>query len=349
VTRLTAVVPATDAPPTLGRCVAAIEAAREAPDELLVVRRAPGPGPAHARNEGAGRASGDVFVFVDADVVVHADAFARIRACFAADPGLTAVFGSYDDRPEARGAVSGFRNLLHHHVHQASPGAATTFWAGLGAVRREAFEAAGGFDTDTPHQRAVEDVELGMRLSESGARIVLDPGLLGTHLRRWTLAGMVRTDLVNRGIPWVGLVLRSRGVPATLNLGPRHRASAACWLLAAAALAARRPRRALAGVLPVAVLNWRFYALLLRRRGAREAVLGFALHGVHHLAAVASVPAGVVVYVKGTGLPRRAATTPTRSSKRIAAMTGIAASRPNDPSPMSPPDFSTRRTSQRTL
>jgi hypothetical protein len=343
VTRLTAVVPATDAPATLGRCLAAIDAARAAPEELVVVRSAPGPGPAYARNQGASGASGDVLVFVDADVVVHPGAFERIRAHFEADPTLTAVFGSYDDHPEAPGAVSGFRNLLHHHVHQESAGEAGTFWAGLGAVRRDAFEAAGGFDVATPHRRAVEDVELGMRLRAAGARIVLDPQLLGTHLKRWTLAGMVRTDVVNRGIPWVGLVLRSRRVPATLNLGRRHQATAACWLLA---LATRRPLRFL---VPAALLNRRFYALLLRRRGARQALLGFGLHGVHHLSAVAAVPAGVAVYVKGTGLPRSAATMPTRSSIRIAPMTGMAASRPSGPSPMSPPDLSTRRTSQRRL
>ena len=35
-----------------------------------------------------------------------------------ADPGLTALFGSYDDHPPARDVVSQFRNLLHHFVHQ---------------------------------------------------------------------------------------------------------------------------------------------------------------------------------------------------------------------------------------
>ena len=84
---------------------------------------------------------------MDADVAVHADAFRRIRAAFTADPGLTAVFGSYDDDPPALGAVSGFRNLLHYHVHQSSAGPAGTFWAGLGAVRRDAFAEAGGFDS----------------------------------------------------------------------------------------------------------------------------------------------------------------------------------------------------------
>src|SRR5262249_5000753 len=136
--RCSAIVPATNAPPTLGACVEAIRAAAEPPDELIVVED--GGGPADARNRGASLARGDVLVFVDADVVVHPDAFARIRADFDRDPDLGALFGSYDDRPAAPGVVSAFRNLLHHHVHQQGAGRATTFWAGLGAVRREAFE-----------------------------------------------------------------------------------------------------------------------------------------------------------------------------------------------------------------
>src|SRR5207244_8179187 len=112
-------------------------------DEILVVDDLQVPGPAAARNEGARRATGEVLVFVDADVVPHADAFRLIRGAFDGDPELVALFGSYDDAPPAPGAVSGFRNLLHHHVHQAGAGPAETFWAGLGAVGREAFLQAG--------------------------------------------------------------------------------------------------------------------------------------------------------------------------------------------------------------
>src|SRR5712691_8297973 len=99
--RLTAIVPATDRPPGLARCLAAIRAADEPPEELIVVETAPRPGPAAARNEGALRAGGDILVFVDADVLPHKDVFRRIRAAFAADPALAGVFGSYDAWPEA--------------------------------------------------------------------------------------------------------------------------------------------------------------------------------------------------------------------------------------------------------
>lgn len=288
--------PATNAPPTLAACVAALEAAAEPPEEVIVVERASAPGPAAARNEGAERAGGDVLVFVDADVLVHADSVARIRRAFADDEGLDALFGSYDDGPAADGVVSGFRNLLHHHVHQSSPGEATTFWAGLGAIRKPAFEAVGGFDAARYPQPSVEDIELGMRLVGSGRRIRLDPGVQGTHLKAWTVASMLRTDFAQRGIPWIELLLERPGSANTLNLGWRHRLSAAAALSGALALASNRPRPALAAAAALVLLNADFYALLGRRLGPRGAVAGVGLHALHHLAGAAAVPAGALRY-----------------------------------------------------
>jgi GT2 family glycosyltransferase len=282
------VVPATDAPATLDRCVRAIKAAKSPPEELIVVRDATGPGPAAARNQGASSATGDLIVFVDADVLVHEDAFKRICDAFERDPALTAVFGSYDDAPEDSGAVSGFRNLLHHHVHQTGEGDATTFWAGLGAVRREAFAEAGGFDSDRYPEASIEDIELGTRLSAAGGLLRLDPEIQGTHLKRWTLGEMIRTDYRRRGLPWARLMLRSGAVPRTLNLSWRHRLSAGATLVGAISLALRRPRAAALAVLSVIALNAGFYRLLLRRRGASQTAAAVPLHLIHHLAGAAS-------------------------------------------------------------
>jgi GT2 family glycosyltransferase len=296
VTRLSAIVPATNAPATLAACVAALEATIEPGDDLIVVDRAVAPGAAAARNAGAKRAGGDVLVFVDADVVVHVDVLDRIRRAFADDEGLDALFGSYDDTPAADGLVSGFRNLLHHHVHQTAPGPATTFWAGLGAVRRSAFEAAGGFDEARYPEPSVEDIELGMRLVASGRRIRLDPAIQGTHLKGWTTASMVRTDFARRGVPWVELLLEHRGSTSALNLGWRHRLSAVAAVSGAVAIVAGRPRRALVAGAALVLLNAEFYALLGRRLGPRGAVAGVSLHALHHLAGAAAVPAGALRY-----------------------------------------------------
>jgi GT2 family glycosyltransferase len=301
VASLTAVVPATNRPQTLARCVGAIERAADPPDELVVVEQPAAAGPAAARNLGARRATGELICFVDADVEVHPDAFARVRAAFAADPELVGVFGSYDDEPPNDGAVSAFRNLLHHHVHQSAPGPASTFWAGLGALRRDAFLASGGFDERKYPESSIEDIELGMRLSADGARIVLDPSVQGRHLKHWTLGSMVATDFSRRGVPWVELLLRSGGGRdrGALNLGWRHRASAAVAVLGALAAAARRPAAALAALATLAWLNRDFYGLLARRRGPRVAALGLGLHALHHVTSAAAVPAGVAAYLRG--------------------------------------------------
>jgi hypothetical protein len=290
---LTAIVPATDRPPTLGDCLGAIEAAARAPEEVLVASAPSGATPAAARNGAAEGAAGELLVFIDADVVVHPDAFSRIRDAFDADSELVAVFGSYDDAPSAPGMVSGFRNLLHHHVHQSSPGDAATFWSGLGAVRREVFEAAGGFEDE---RRWLEDVELGARLNAGGARVRLDPAIQGTHLKAWTLPAMVKMDFAQRGIPWVELALSGRAPANALNLGWRHRLSAGLCVAALLALLGRRPLLASAAVLGLATLNRSFYALLSRRQGPARAAAGVGLHAVHHLAGVAAVPAGLAAY-----------------------------------------------------
>lgn len=295
-TGLSAIVPATNAPPTLSRCTAALRTNLWPQDELIVVESPPDANAARARNIGAARATQNVLVFVDADVEVRPEALDLIRAAFDSDRDLVALFGSYDDELGVPGVVSSFRNLLHHYVHQSSPGEATTFWTGLGAVRREAFEHVGGFD-ESKSVACVEDIELGMRLASRGARIMLEPRLQGTHLKVWTLWGMLRTDFAYRGIPWVRLLLRYKHSTAVLNLSWRHRLSAGASMALLGGVALRRPRAVLASGLMLTALNWKFYALLARRGGPSAAAAGVLLHAVHHAAGVASVPVGAALHL----------------------------------------------------
>lgn len=302
---LSVIVPATDSSPTLGRCVGAIEASRPASAELLVQVSPPGAGPADARNRAACRARGDVLVFVDSDVVVRPEALRRIEDRFQADPELAALFGSYDDGPTARGAVSRFRNLLHHHVHQLAPGPAETFWAGLGAVRADAFAAAGGFDAARYPKPAIEDIELGVRLVALGLRVELDPRVEGTHLKRWTLRSMLATDFARRGVPWTRLLLERRRAGSELNLSLRQRTAALAAVALALAAGGRRPRAALGAALVMVLANLRFYLLLLRVGGLALAAVSVPLHAIHLLTAAASVPAGAAAHVVARTRARR--------------------------------------------
>lgn len=184
-------------------------------------------GPAAARNEGARRARGRILLFVDADVVVRADTLARVEAFFREHAEVAALFGSYDDTPDAQSFVSQYKNLVHHFIHQRARAEAETFWAGCGAVRRDAFEQVGGFDETKYTRPSIEDIELGRRLRRRGFRIALDRDLQVKHLKRWTLASLLRADVSARALPWSRLILEEGSMPRDLNLRAADRASAA--------------------------------------------------------------------------------------------------------------------------
>jgi hypothetical protein len=65
--------------------------------------------------------------------------------------------------------------------------------------------------------RAIENIEFGLRLSNAGGRMLLDPVIQGTHHKCWTLRSLVSTDIQQRAIPWSQLLLRRSQLPSTLN------------------------------------------------------------------------------------------------------------------------------------
>jgi glycosyltransferase involved in cell wall biosynthesis len=242
-------------------------------------------GPAAARNAGAAVARGDILLFVDADVVVHAGTLQRVAGHLAADSPYAAVFGSYDTEPEPRDFLSQYRNLLHHFVHQAAREEASTFWTGCGAVRTESFRETGGFD---PVWEAIEDIDLGLRLRQKGARILLDKHLLATHLKAWPWSVLWRTDLFSRAIPWSRLMIERGHLLADLNVGHRERWSAGLLGMGLIAIAASlwEPRfMVIAFVIGPAYLwlNRHCYAFFLRKRGAWFTLRVLPLHGLFYL------------------------------------------------------------------
>ena len=213
---------------------------------------------------------------------------AFLSGFFADQPDYAAVFGAYDDRPAAPGRVSRIRNLLHRHVHLENAGPAITFWSGCGAVRRAAFEAIGGFDQSI---NMMEDVDLGLRLTLQGDRIMLLPELEGTHLKAWTLIGFAKTDLFDRAIPWAQLRKRPQfaALPETLNISATSRISAtsvALCLLGILGLALAPEFAWLVITVGLAVLvvaNAKFLRALRRDNGFIDALVAVPVLWIHYL------------------------------------------------------------------
>jgi glycosyltransferase involved in cell wall biosynthesis len=260
-------------------------------------------GPAVARNLGARLARGGYLLFLDADCRVHPDTLANIAVEFQSDPTLDALFGSYDDTPAAPNFVAQYKNLFHHYVHQHGQVAASTFWTGCGAIKRDRFLALGGFDAQRYQRPSIEDIELGYRLKKSGGRIRLVKNVQVQHLKAWTFFGLLKSDIFDRGIPWTQLILRDKVFARDLNLQTHNRVSVvAVWGLLLAILAGLwQPVGFMIAVVLGFLLLWLnldLYRFFYRKRGLLFALGVIPLHWLYYLYNAIAFGIGLALYLR---------------------------------------------------
>ena len=99
-------------------------------------------GPAAARNRAVGQCRGNILASIDSDVLVKDNVLQQLWDGLR-DDSVSAVFGSYDNSPEARNAVSVLKNLMHHFFHQRSAGHVRTFWSGCGTIKKQSSRILG--------------------------------------------------------------------------------------------------------------------------------------------------------------------------------------------------------------
>lgn len=250
-------------------------------------------GPGGARNKAAEVARGDILWFVDADVVVHADA-ARCLSMGFDQQQVVAVFGSYDSNPPARNFFSQYKNLVHHYYHQRASDEAQTFWSGCGAVRRAVFLVSGGFDVARYKYPSIEDIELGHRLIKAGGRVRLLRNVQCTHLKVWRFGNLIHTEIFRRAIPWSRLILSSGdGIPNDLNVGMAEQVRAVVAALLLLSILAVLAGFVSLPFLIIAVLLMLFanreIALFFKRRGGLAFACGALLfHQVYYLYSAAA-------------------------------------------------------------
>jgi glycosyltransferase involved in cell wall biosynthesis len=314
------IIPVFNSSQLLSETLLAVRSSTRLPDELIViddgsddgsaltaekygarvVRMPQNVGPAACRNYAALLSQSEILMFLDCDTCVHEDTIERMERRLAADASLTAVIGSYDDTPRHPGICSQYRNLAHCYVHRSANRAALTFWSGCGAVRRGWFFDVDGFD-ERYRKPSIEDIELGYRMSDRGARILLDPEICVTHTKHWTVSSSIATDIFYRGIPWMALLLERRRMPDDLNLRRRHRIAtvltgaaivclAACvrsafWLVPCFTLAT------LALCMDVGLLKF-----IYRKRGFRSLLVAAAMTLVQNVCKLVATGGGLLVF-----------------------------------------------------
>jgi rSAM/selenodomain-associated transferase 2 len=170
---------------------ATAELARGHCDQVLVQS----PGRACQMNAGARAARGAVLLFLHADTHLPEDAVEAIRS--AVGPGADLdrrLWGRFDVRIVGRPRML---PVIAWCMNRRSR------WTGIATgdqaifVRREAFEAVGGF----PEQPLMEDIELSRRLRRLGPPACLR-GPAETSGRRWESRGVWRTILLMWSLRW---------------------------------------------------------------------------------------------------------------------------------------------------
>lgn len=117
------------------------------------------------RNAGVPHVAGEVLFFLDDDAsLAEEDALARVAALFDADPRLGMVQLRVD--PRAGGAPLRDWTPRLRVGDRTRASAVTVVWEGAVAVRRDAFEAAGGWPASFRYVH--EGVELGWRVMDAG-------------------------------------------------------------------------------------------------------------------------------------------------------------------------------------
>jgi GT2 family glycosyltransferase len=144
-----------------------------------------------ARNAGAARGSAPWLLFLDADVHAPPDLLDRL---FASEPGeRTAILaGAVIDEPAGPGAPPALRyaEVKRSMSQEVTLGHGRWAFAQTAncAVRREAFEAAGGFREDV---RSGGDADLCWRLGAAGWELERRPGAAVVHRNRTSVAALL--------------------------------------------------------------------------------------------------------------------------------------------------------------
>jgi GT2 family glycosyltransferase len=158
------------------------------------------------RNRGVEATSTEVVAFLDDDAVLLTDdANERIEHAFADDPACGALSFRIEDEDG---------HTQRRHVPRIgsrgslTPGPAATFLGGASAVRRSAYDLAGGYWSELFY--AHEELDLSWRLHDAGFRVLYLPDIvvlhpstpIGRHPDGWTLTGRNRVLVARRNLPW---------------------------------------------------------------------------------------------------------------------------------------------------
>jgi GT2 family glycosyltransferase len=177
------------------------------PPGVITLRLPENVGVAAGRNAGAAACAGDVVLFLDDDGwYPDPDLGEHVAASFEADPGLAVLSFRVADPDGGPGARWHVPRLRAGDPERSS--AVTTFAGGACAIRRSAYQEAGGLPAEFFYGHEETDLAwrllgLGYRLEYDGAARMCHPAVPNARHATWyRLDGRNRVLLARRNLPW---------------------------------------------------------------------------------------------------------------------------------------------------
>lgn len=322
------VVPVYQGAATLGECLDAVLRALPPGADLIVVddgstddsgsiaaargarvlRHATNRGTSAARNTGWRASTGDIVCYVDADVILYADALTRLVAWLDADPELYGVNGvlsidRMDDLP------SDFANLSIHFQHRCHGARVASAFTSVCALRRTTLEQMGGWE-ERWSSRYADDVVTRFHLPAGALGVDFDAQ--GRHAKRVPLAGLFK-HRARIGFFFVQSALAHRtevrSRPTSTVLAARYPLNSALAFVTvgAGALLIIAPPVGAPAMIGVGVgyllVNGPYAAFVARHRGIRTATIHLFLSVAESYALGFGIVSGLTASIRPTLSP----------------------------------------------
>lgn len=276
-----------------------------------VIRSESRQGPAKARNLGASLTKSEILCFLDSDCLIKSDTLKKLIRFLEENQEVDAIFGTYDDNPPTKNWIGRYKNLYLHHTYQIADSDTRIFSTACGCVRRNAYDAIGGFSEPYLKFPGMQDVEFGYRLSEAGFLIKILKDVQVTHLKDWGLS-VWKSDIVNRGIPWIKIILsKPSRIEQERNMSKAQRVCLVLTWMATALSIVMLPHilnsqytsvsilvliALLAIHAVIALMNSELLRLMNRRFGFIFAIFAYIMHYIYYLNCGVAITIGTMVY-----------------------------------------------------
>lgn len=179
------------------------EIAKRFPVKLISLEKNRGSG--YARNVAVENSSGEILLFIDADVMIKENTLGIIMNSFSNDTELDAIIGLFSKEHPHKDFFSQYKNLYMHFAFSRVCGYVDFLFTSICAIKKEAYLSFSQTRLKT------DDTEAGQRYKAARRKIILNKNLEVIHLKQYNLISFIKNEFI---IPydWSRIFLKYRGI-----------------------------------------------------------------------------------------------------------------------------------------